>query len=195
MTLGPTEWRVSPWRLLVGTLSAELTSKRDGGYLNGTIHAGFGGALAVRDLRASLPLAELSSLGLPGGGAIGWGGSLQLKLDELALSMGWPSTIRGDVSVTDLVGPPQQPTPLGSYRIVFPAPNAKPNEVIGVVESSQDSPLDVIGTLRLEPNRNYVIEAQVATRPSAPSSITKALQFLGPPDAQGRRPFSVAGVL
>jgi general secretion pathway protein N len=195
MALGPTEWRISPWRLFTGTLSADVKSKRDDGYFDGNLRASLGGAISVRDLRASLPIAALNALGLPGGGMGGWSGTLQLKLDELALTAGWPSHIKGDVSVANLVGPPQQPTPLGSYRVLFPAPNAPANQVAGAVLSSEDSPLDVVGTLRLEPNRNYVIDAQVATRPTAPASITKALQFLGPPDEQGRRPFSVAGVL
>src|SRR5262249_4111906 len=125
----------------------------------------------------------------------GWSGTLQLRFDELELTGGWPSLIKGEASVANLIGPPHQPTALGTYRIIFPAPNAKANEVAGAVLASDDSPLAGVGTLRLDPTRHYVIDAQVAPRPSAPASIPKALQFLGPPDAQGRRPFSAAGVL
>jgi hypothetical protein len=61
--------------------------------------------------------------------------------------------------------------------------------------SMEDAPLEVVGSVRLTANRNYVIDAQVGTRPNAPASIVKALQYLGSPDAQGRRPLSVAGSL
>jgi hypothetical protein len=68
-------------------------------------------------------------------------------------------------------------------------------EIQGAVTSLDDAPLDVAGTIRLTTSRNYEVNAQVATRANAPASIVKALQYLGPPDAQGKRAFSFAGSL
>ncbi len=197
ITLGMTEWRISPWRLLLGTLSADIHSKRDDGYIDAVVRMGFGGNVTIRKLRGTLPVTALASLGLPGGGTNGWSGTVQLALDELALVNRWPTDIKGTIEAVNLVGPAQQPTPLGGYRISFPAPNqpAVPGEVQGAVMSMDDAPLDVVGSVRLTGDRTYLIEAQVATRPSAPASIVKALQYLGPPDAQGKRPLSVAGSL
>jgi len=197
IALGPTEWRISAWRLLIGNLSAEIHSKRDDGYIDVTVRTGLSGAVSLHNLRASLPVSALSRLGLPGGGTTGWNGTLQLNLKEFAFANRWPASINGTIDVVNLVGPPQQPTPLGGYRITFPAPDAPAvaGEIVGALVSTDDAPLDAVGTVKLTPNRNYVIDAQVATRPSAPSTIIKALQYLGPPDAQGKRPFSFAGSL
>jgi general secretion pathway protein N len=144
-----------------------------------------------------LPIAALSNIGLPGSGTAGWGGSVQLKLEQLAFANRWPTEIKGTIDLVNLVGPPQQPTPLGGYRLTFAAPNgsAVSGELQGAVISMEDAPLEVVGSVRLTANRNYVIDAQVGTRPNAPASIVKALQYLGSPDAQGRRPLSVAGSL
>jgi general secretion pathway protein N len=196
ITLGPTEWDINAWRLFLGSLSADIHTKRDDGYLDATVQASLSGSVALRNVRGSLPLSALSNIGLPGGGTAGWGGTVQLKLDQLAFANRWPTEIRGTIEVANLVGPPQQPTPLGGYRLTFPAPNSTATgELHGAVMSMEDAPLEVVGSVRLTPNRSYVIEAQVGTRPNAPASIVKALQYLGSPDAQGRRPLSIAGTL
>jgi hypothetical protein len=36
-----------------------------------------------------------------------------------------------------------------------------------------------------------VVEGLVATKPDAPPSLVRELSYLGSPDAQGRRPFSL----
>jgi general secretion pathway protein N len=197
LTLGATEWSISSWRLLIGTLSVDIHTKRDDGYIDATARATLSGSLTLHRLRASLPVNALSSLGLPGGGTAGWSGTLQLNLDKLAFANRWPTEIRGTIEAANLVGPAQQPTQLGGYRITFPAPNsgATGGAIQGALQSMDDAPLEVVGTVRLTPDRNYVIDAQVATRASAPSNMVKALQYLGPPDAQGKRPFSFAGTL
>jgi general secretion pathway protein N len=195
IALGATEWNIHPWRLVLGTLSVDIHAKRDDGYADATVLTGFKGATTIRDLRGSLPVNALSTLGLPGGGAYGWGGTIQVKLDELVLTNNWPTAIKGSVDIANLFGPAQQPTQLGGYRIVFAAPSATASEVQGNVTSMDDALLDVAGTLRLSPNRTYVIDAQVGTRANAPASFVKTLQYLGLPDAQGRRPLSIAGSL
>jgi general secretion pathway protein N len=196
MTLGPTQWNISPWRLLTGKLSVDIHAKRDDGYFDGTVRAGFGDRLSVYKLRGSLPINALASMGLPGGGPGGWGGVLQVNLDEATLVKRWPTRLKGTIEVVNLVGPPQQPTQLGTYRVSFPASGSSADgELQGAVQSMEDSPLDVVGVIKLTTNRQYVIDAQVATRPSASAAIVKTLQYLGPPDARGRRPLSLAGSL
>ena len=196
ISLGQVDWKVSALRLFTGTVSAELHAKRDDGYIDAVVGIGAGNKIALRDVRGSLPIAALASLGLPGG-VTGWSGTLQLQLQQLTLENRWPTQIIGSVQAGNLIGPPNQPALLGSFRVEFPAPNANAasGELIGAVSSLDDSPLDAVGTLRLAATRNYQIDAQVATRPGAPASINKALQYLGEPDAQGRRPFSMAGSL
>jgi hypothetical protein len=53
--------------------------------------------------------------------------------------------------------------------------------------------MQVAGTITIGADRSYVIDGLVATRPSAPPSMVNQLRYLGTPDVQGRRPFSLAG--
>jgi hypothetical protein len=53
----------------------------------------------------------------------------------------------------------------------------------------------VSGLLQLSPSGAYDLEGSVAPRPGASADLTQTLQLLGAPDAQGRRPFSLAGSL
>ena len=66
------------------------------------------------------------------------------------------------------------------------------DRLVGKVKDLE-GPMQVDGTLSLGADRSYVIEGLVAARPDASKAVTDTLRFLGNPDAQGRRPFSLAG--
>ena len=54
-------------------------------------------------------------------------------------------------------------------------------------------PLALDATLQLTHDPGYVLQGQVAARPSAPAQLADQLKYLGTPDSSGRRPFSLAG--
>ncbi|MGH8286318.1 MAG: type II secretion system protein N, partial [Steroidobacteraceae bacterium] len=54
-------------------------------------------------------------------------------------------------------------------------------------------PLNVTGSLRLTREPGFVLDGLVAARPDASPELARQLQYLGAPDAGGRRPFSIAG--
>jgi hypothetical protein len=57
---------------------------------------------------------------------------------------------------------------------------------------SLSGPLDVEGTLRLTRSPpGFLAEGLVATHPDASPQLVQSLAYLGTPDAQGRRHFSV----
>jgi len=93
-----------------------------------------------------------------------------------------------------VTGPARQPVNRGSYKIALPAQKSPPGTLTGDL-SDIGGPLQVTGTLQLKPDRSYLIEGLIAPRPDAPSDVVNTLQFLGAADAQGRRPFSLAGTL
>ena len=67
---------------------------------------------------------------------------------------------------------------------------------LGIFEDQLASrQIDVAARELKKTGRSYIIEGQVKTRGDAPQNLAKALEYLGPPDAEGRRPFSVAGTL
>ncbi|WP_161966178.1 type II secretion system protein N [Steroidobacter cummioxidans] len=73
-------------------------------------------------------------------------------------------------------------------------PAASTSEVLkGALSDAGDGPLEVTGTIQLKPDGSYLVETLVAARPDAPRDLLQTLEFLGPPDAQGRRPYTTEG--
>jgi general secretion pathway protein N len=190
--LGSVSWNLHVLALFTARLQADVQLTRVDGFARGVVTASASGNVRLRDVTASLPLSALPAGGLPRG----WMATLNLKLADLAVEKGWPTVVEGTVEVVDLVGPPRRPANIGSYKLTFPAA-ASAKSAEGLVGALQDTggPLQITGTLLLKPDRSYLLNTLIATRPTAPREVVDALQILGPPDSQGRRPFSSDGTL
>jgi general secretion pathway protein N len=190
-SVGKLQWQLRPLPLFAGRASADVTLVRSDGSARGRITVRRG-AIDFEKLNAALPISSLPMTMVPGG----WIGEVNLKLDSLSLENGWPTRATGTVQVIDVTGPPNRPINMGSFQVTLPAPGAKPEAgaLAGAI-TDLGGPLQVNGTLQLKPDRTYVVEGSVATRPEAPADVAKGLQYLGAPDANGQRPFSIAGSL
>jgi general secretion pathway protein N len=186
--LGSLEWDVHPLALLTGRVRADVRLRRLDGFVESELTMAPGNRVTFVDLSAALPLSALPSNIAPGG----WGGTVNAKLARLALVEGWPVAAEGTVEAINLMSPGQRAIEIGSYRITFPAGQASEDTLVGTLNDI-GGPLQVSGTLQLKPDRSYVVEGLIATRPDAPSNVNQALRYLGPADAQGRRPFTFAG--
>lgn len=191
LMLGEVKWRVHVLPLFIARLTVDVDARRTDGFATGTVSLTPGGKLHARDLTASLPLTALPPQVLPGG----WRGTIGVRLDELHLQDDWPTHAMGTVDVLDLAGPAQQPTDLGSYRISFSEAQTDAQTLAGMLQDAGDGPLEVAGTLRLKAERSYELDTLLKARPGAPASLTRSLEFISPPDAEGRRQFSMAGSL
>jgi hypothetical protein len=80
---------------------------------------------------------------------------------------------------------------LGSYRIEFGS-QSQPAPFKGTLRSV-DGPLDLQGNLTVQSDTSWVLEGTVAARSDTPPSLSRMLRVLGPADAGGARPFSIAG--
>jgi len=194
MRLGRIEWRLHPAALLGARLRADITLRRVDGFARATVATGGKGYLHFTDLTASLPLNALSVTPLAGG----WTGTLNFKFADLRLDRGWPIQASGRLDAVaingSMGGPAGRPVNLGNYQIDFtPAEGARSETPPTGTLIDTGGPLQVTGSVQLLDDRSYVIEGLVAPRPEASPDIAQALQFFGPADAQGRRPFSVAG--
>ena len=190
IALNDVEWNVHPLRFFAGKLNADIAGKRDTGTVRANIAAGIGKHITIRGLQGAVPIADLGAAGLPGG----WQGTMRFDLNEIDLTNNWPTRVLGTVDANNLVGPAYQPTQIGSFHVEFSGTEDR-NGVVGNLKSKGDGPFDVTGVLRLKANRYYGIDAQVALRPGAPASLNNALQYLGPPDSQGRRALTMSGTL
>ncbi|MBS0578694.1 MAG: type II secretion system protein N [Proteobacteria bacterium] len=183
--LGDLTWQLHPLRLLAGRLAAHVTLAGPALQGSADAEAGLRGHLVARNLDARLPLDPQLLPGLPGGVR----GEAQLALPLAEVQGGILTALQGRIELHDLVSP-DGPTHLGSYVVDFPA--ATTGDIAGRVRDL-DGPLSVDGMLRLTRQGGFDIQGTVAPRPGAPAELTANLNFLGRPDAAGRREFSLTG--
>ena len=189
--LGEARWKLHPFALFLAEIKADINLKRTDGFAQGLVTASTK-QITLKNLTGSIPLSALPPQVVPGG----WSGTVNLRLRDAQIKDGWPTSLEGTVEVLQLTGPARSPTNIGSYKVTFPAPNApaNPSALVGAIADA-GGPMQIAGTLQLKSDRSYVIDGMIAPRPDAPRDVQNALQFLGAPDAQGRRPFSLSGTL
>lgn len=188
LQVGPLRWQLQPLRVLRGELAALLHS--DDPRLRGQLQlvSSFGGQLTLRDVQLSAALDG----GLLPAVPTNWSGSVQLALGELRVQGYQLLGIEGTISVQQL----RQLRPLleyGSYELRFPAAQNDSTHSIGQLRDLS-GPLSVAGTVSVDGKRQYEVDGTVLTRAEASPELLRLIEFLGPPDNAGRRPFSLAGV-
>lgn len=187
--LGQLAWDVHVLKLLTGRASATVALKQANAFVEGDVSATPGGRIALTDVSASWPLDGLAAAGLPAG----WKGTANARLTEVVVEDGLPVALSGTIDLMNVVGPANRPAALGSYRATFPSAAANAGDGIAADLKDLDGPIALAATLRVQRDRSYLIDGQIATRPEAPAQVVSALQYLGEADAAGRRPFSLSG--
>lgn len=190
-SIGSVEWRLHFLPLLTARAQADVKVTRPDGFANTQLSIGLGGKLHLTGLTASLPLSALPANVMPGG----WNGTLNGKFAELTLDDGWPTHVEGSLDAVDVTGPARKPANMGSYRLVFDPAASTADTLQGALTDTGGGPLQINGTVQFKSDRSYAVDAFVAPRPDAPRSLASSLEYLGPPDAQGRRQFSMAGTM
>lgn len=188
VSLGSARWNLHVLPLFLARVKADVEIKRSDGFAQTTVTLA-SDRIRLEQVTASLPFSALPPAVVPGG----WTGTINLKLASLTLEKGWPTQAEGTLETLDLTGPARRPANMGSYQVAFTGEQTE-GELVGML-SDLGGPLEIAGAVRLKPDRSYVVEGVVATRPDAPQSISDTLQYLGPADEHGRRPFSIAGTL
>jgi general secretion pathway protein N len=186
--LGDLTWQVRPARLLSGKLAAQVDLEHPPAlFARGEVEIGLGGTLAAHDLTASLPLSSTVIPGLPPTLT----GSLRLNLALARLTrQGIVRQLEGRIEAHDLVDASGDVTPLGNFAVTFPGGTAE--EPTGRLRDL-GGPLAVQGKIVLTPQPGYTLSGYVTPRPSAVPALVNAIEFLGTPDAQGRRQFALSG--
>jgi general secretion pathway protein N len=185
-TYGDLSWEVHPLRLLAGKLSASVVLVRGTGSARGLVDAGFRRNVTARNVLADLPLDPTLLPQMPGD----LHGSVHADLPLLVLHGEQVQALQGRIEVHDLIqGAGAAAQALGSYSLEFP-PGANGPPVGHLRDLG--GPLSVDGSLRLTPEPGVSVEGLVAARPTAAAELQQEIQFLGSPDAQGRRLFSFA---
>lgn len=199
--VGDLEWQVAPLQLLRGRVAGHARLTRPDGSAETDFALGLAGRnLQLQATRFALPLTAIA--GLPLGLPPGWQGHATGQFDAIEIAQGWPTQLSGTLELDGLVAPPPRNAPVGSFHVVFPAPQPQPSLSVPMDPSNltaqvrdKDGPFAVDGQLTLGRSRNFALEGTLAPRGPVPPAMERSLQLLGPPDATGRRPFSVGGTL
>lgn len=179
-------WQVHPHALLRGRLSVTVSVLRGNDTASGELSLGWRGTLHGRDLHARFRLDPALVPIIPSYIT----GRVAADIAHITLKRnGTVTRLRGRITVRNLIDSSGQVTPLGSFVANFPG---GPREPLGRLRDL-GGPLALTGTLRLTAQPGYVLHANLATRADAAPSLVQALEYLGAPDAEGRRPFALAG--
>ncbi|HTW73650.1 MAG TPA: type II secretion system protein N [Steroidobacteraceae bacterium] len=187
LSLSGFSWKLHPAALLRLRVSAELSSEDPRARGHTQVELTRDGGIHLQALSAQLPLQGGLRL-FPQGLA----GTLQIAVQDARLRHDQLLALQGSIRVLQLRSE-DEPADLGNFELQFPAA-AGTGPIEGQLHDL-GGPLSVSGQLRLLRGGGYDLSGWVAARPQASPDLIQALQLLGPPDAQGRRMFSLAGSL
>lgn len=188
--LGALRWSCSPWRILLLEWSCRVTLRPAEGEVSAVVALGLGGKFALSEAAGSLPITTFEGIASPRG----WTGSLELDVENLRLVGRRPVEASGRVLVRALKAPGPGGQPLGDFELVIGEGAVGTDTLTGRLRDL-GGPLRVRGAIELKPDGSYLVSGEAAPGPGAGPAIFDTLAFLGPPDSQGRRPFTIEGTL
>ena len=194
MSIDTLRWRVRPWSLFLGRVSANVEARIPDGFVSGDVTAS-PSSVRFSDLRAATSLPALGNV-LP---VKGMRGQASVVLAELVLENGWPAAAVGELKLAKLESLPLIPdgrgayVPLGDYTVtLIEAPAGQ----LAAKFVDNGGPLEVQGTAKLDASRTYSIDALVEARANAPDTLVQGLNIMtAEPDAEGRRRLNLTGSL
>jgi len=181
------EWNIAKLPLLVGRLSADVSTRLADGFLRTSSSATLQ-TLSFTDFELTTTLESLRGW-LPLEGARG---AVSAAFDELTLRERWPAEVAGTVTIRDLEVAPVVPglgaaaagtlVPLGSYELSsFAISDARlaaqlrdtggPLEVTGIVALSLQAPATLAGAVP-------TFDGRVRERAGLPPTLREPLDFL-----------------
>jgi general secretion pathway protein N len=185
--LGAINWTADPGALLNGRLEYQIDLSRPDGFVRGRVAAILGDGLVGEDIALELPVTTLN----PERASTAWQGDLKGTVRLVRIESGWPTMLGGSFTLSNLK-PPGTDQAIGTFAIEFDPKASTPTQLVGLV-SDVDSPLLVRAQLIVRRERSYVLDGDVTPKPNAPPEVARAVAFLGPPDASGRRQFQITG--
>jgi hypothetical protein len=191
IALGAAHWNLSPWSLVTGRLRGRAEIKPPDGNISSDFAVGLHGRAELANVDANVPVAWLNAV--TKAKFRGWDGRVSARFDSLVLEQGWPVAARGTVTLGNLAAPAARGGRVGSYRLDFPGASSGANGDLKGRLTDTDGPLSVLGELSLGRDRSFDLQGSVARRGTERTPFDQAIQYLGSPDASGRRPFGVSG--
>jgi general secretion pathway protein N len=180
-------WKFAPLRLFTGALSYRLSATPVSGFVETDISVGFGGAVSLTGVSASLPLALFADVI----GIRGLEGSGSFKFERVQIVDGLAVVADGTMQIADLVVPIVGLDSLGGYKAEFFTQN---NGISASIEDT-DGVIDLAGSLQVNTDRSYEFIAQVSAKPETPEGVRRQLRFLPPANDRGQQELRLEGIL
>ena len=187
---GPIEWSCRPWRLLILEWSCRVGITPQGGAVSGDVSGNFGGEIAGHEITGRLPISAFEGIATPRG----WTGALELDVQEIRIVDRRPAFASGTIYLRSLRAPGASGQMLGDFELVV-GEGTVGGDVLNGRLRDLGGPLHVRGVVELSRDGRYLLTGEAAPGPGAGPAIFDTLGFLGPPDSQGRRPFTIEGTL
>lgn len=186
--LGAFRWSCRPWRLLLLQWSCHATLAPPGGEVSGELSGDFGDEVVGEEIAGRLPISLFEGIATPRG----WTGELELDISELRLVERRPAAASGTLYLRSLRAPGPGGQALGDFELVVGEGTVGGAALKGRLRDL-GGPLHVRGAIELAADGSYLLTGDAAPGPGAGPAIFDTLGFLGPPDSQGRRPFTIEG--
>lgn len=188
--LGGLQWSCRPWTLLALRWSCSAKLSPRGGEISGDLSGDFGDEVAAENLKGRVPIAAFEGIATPRG----WTGDLELDLEALRLIGSRPAAATGTLFLRRLRAPGAGGQLLGDFELTVGEGTVGGESLNGRLRDL-GGPLRVRGSIELEQDGRYLLTGEASPGPGAGPAIFDTLRFLGSPDGQGRRPFTIEGSL
>ncbi len=187
--IGGIRWSCRPWRLFLLEWTCRVNLSPAGGELSAYLQGDFGGnEIAGSDITGQVPISAFEGVVTP----TGWTGVLELDVDALTLVERRPADAAGTLFLRSLRAPGAGGQMLGDFELTVGEGAVGTRSLTGRLRDL-GGPLRVRGAIELQPDGRYLLSGEAAPGPGAGPSIFDTLAFLGPPDSQGRRSFTIEG--
>ena len=161
-----------------------------GGEVSGDVSGDFGDEIEASAITGRLPISTFVGLVTPRG----WTGDLELDVGEIRIVNRRPASATGTLYLRSLRAPGAHGQMLGDFELVVGEGTVGTEALNGRLRDL-GGPLHVRGAVELGRDGRYLLSGDAAPGPGAGPAIFDTLGFLGPPDSQGRRPFTIEGSL
>ena len=189
--VGAIDWFCRPWHLVMLRWSCRVTLQPPGGHFTADLSGGFDNdALEATNIHGQSPITAFEEIATPAG----WTGRLELDIERIRIVERRAGEATGKLFVRELRAPGAGGAQLGDFELVVGEGAVGTDRLTGRL-SDLGGPLRVRGAIELLSDGRYFMSGEVAPGPGAGPAIFDTLSFLGPPDASGRRPFSIEGTL
>ena len=184
-------WRWSPAGLLRGRWEYHVEAQEPGMEVSALMGVGIDGLLTARVVEGEVPFAKALSVALRR--PLPLGGRVVLDLERMQVGLdGLPRAVEGMARLLDARTTVGRSLPLGNVAVEL---TTREEGIFGYVRDS-GGPLEVVGTLTLDPQGRYRFSGQVGLRDQTEEELGKALPLLlGPPGADGKYQLKLSGQL